>query len=154
MFAPDNTPELPSPGIVKLHLDPRGRLWVCTLRGIVVREGARWRSIHRADPANEEYVLTVAERGGGDLLFTLHNGQVLQFADDRLSVLPPPPGVARAGYQGWSDEQGRWRALQHGFLGSWTGTHRVPRLPDAAIPAHGLYAVGRAGKGRRLVAVP
>jgi hypothetical protein len=47
-----NTPELPSPAIVELHLDQRGRLWVCTLardrrpRG---RSAGAW--IHRADPA-------------------------------------------------------------------------------------------------------
>jgi signal transduction histidine kinase/ligand-binding sensor domain-containing protein len=141
-FNPGNTPELPSPGIVDLHLDRRGRLWVCTLRGIVVREGDRWRLIHRADPKNEEYVLTVAERRGGDLLFTLYNGQVLQFADDQLTELPTPPGAQRAGYKGWADEQGDWWVLQRQFLGSWTGKEWVPRLPEAGIPASQPICIG------------
>ncbi len=141
-FDPGNTPELPSPGIVELHLDHRGRLWVCTLRGIVVREGDRWRLVHRADPKNEEYVLTVAERSGGDLLFTLYNGQVLQFADEQLTELLPPPGSPRAGYRGWADEQGQWWVLQRQFLGSWTGKEWVPRLPEAGIPASQQVCVG------------
>ncbi|MSU64298.1 MAG: hypothetical protein EXS31_18235 [Pedosphaera sp.] len=42
VFDPANTPELPAAGIVNLHLDASGRLWVSTLQGLVVRDGSRW----------------------------------------------------------------------------------------------------------------
>lgn len=38
VFNPANTPQLPSAGIVNLHFDQSGQLWVSTLKGLVVRE--------------------------------------------------------------------------------------------------------------------
>jgi ligand-binding sensor domain-containing protein len=41
VFDTANTPPLPGDGIVNLHLDRSGRLWVSTVKGLVVREGER-----------------------------------------------------------------------------------------------------------------
>ena len=46
VYNPANTPELPSAGIVNLHLDRRGRLWVSTYSGLVLRDGDHWRLVH------------------------------------------------------------------------------------------------------------
>ena len=44
VFNPANTPQLPSAGIVNLHVDKRDRLWISTFSGLVVKDGAQWRA--------------------------------------------------------------------------------------------------------------
>src|SRR5262249_7471764 len=45
VFNPSNTPELPSAGIANLHLDQTGRIWISTLRGLVVRTDDQWKTV-------------------------------------------------------------------------------------------------------------
>src|SRR6185369_8722490 len=42
VFDSSNVPELPSPGIVNLHMDGSGCLWVSTLRGLTARKAGHW----------------------------------------------------------------------------------------------------------------
>jgi len=42
VFNRANTPQLPSAGIVNLHLDQRGWLWVSTTEGMVVLADSKW----------------------------------------------------------------------------------------------------------------
>src|SRR5688500_5161415 len=49
VFNPANTPQLPSPGVIALHLDRGGRLWVSTLRGMAVLSDGKWRSFTAGD---------------------------------------------------------------------------------------------------------
>src|SRR5262245_57033742 len=90
---PQNTPPLPSGGIVNLHADRRGWLWISTFAGVVTRMGKQWRVFgpeqgwtHAGD-----FIRTSAERRNGDLLFTTFYGGILEFAHDRLTRLPTPP---------------------------------------------------------------
>lgn len=118
VFDPANTPQLPSPSVVNLHLDQRERLWISTYRGVVIHEGSRWRALQ----GTEDYLIrSFAERRNGDLLLTTFDGTILQFADDRLTQLPTPPDRPNNGYIGLVDETDRWWVAQIRYVGSWDG---------------------------------
>src|SRR5262245_36001047 len=42
VFDSSNTPQLPSSGIVNLHMDAMGRLWVSTLNGLAMSKPSAW----------------------------------------------------------------------------------------------------------------
>ena len=65
VFNPDNTPQLPDAGIVNLHLDKGGRLWVSTYRGLVVYADGQWRQLTRIDVGSGDYARTFADRANG-----------------------------------------------------------------------------------------
>src|ERR1700751_1692617 len=44
VFNRANTPQLPSPGIVNLHLDHSGRLWISTMLGMASVKDGQWQS--------------------------------------------------------------------------------------------------------------
>lgn len=135
VFNRANTPELPSEGIVHLHLDRHDRLWVSTLEGLVVREGNRWRRIDLPVSGESTFVRSFAERSNGDLLLTLFQGTILELSGDRLTQLPSPPGEPNQGYLGGCDEDGRWWAAQRTFVGTWDGTQWVPAPSVTHFPA-------------------
>ena len=136
VFDTGNTPELPSSSVVNLHLDRNGRLWVSTLRGLVVREGTRWRPIPEAATKDGDYIRSFADRANGDVLMTLSKGRILEFAGDRCSELPAPRGEANSGYLGFSDEEGRWWVAQRVFVGTWNGMQWVsaPAVTNVPLP--------------------
>ena len=121
VFNPANTPQLADAGIVNLHADQRDRLWVSTSAGLVVKDGAQWRAFGTNDGWVGNFVRTFAERANGDLLMTTFDGHVLALEKDQLTELPPPPGELGLGYFGAVDENGRWWAVQHRFVGYWNG---------------------------------
>src|SRR5262249_28992042 len=129
-----NTPELPSSSIVNLHLDKRGRLWVSTYGGLVVREGTHWQVLTREEVDMNEFIRTFTERENGDLLLTKFNGRVVEFSNGRLKELPPPPGDNSRGYLGYVDELGQWWVVQDKFIGRWDGRAWVPTISLSAVP--------------------
>lgn len=140
VFDPDNTPQLPSEGIVNLHADKRDRLWVSTLAGLVVKDDARWRLLSTNEGWAGDYVRTFAERQNGDLLLTTFDGHVLTFENDRLTELPSPPGEPGRGYLGTVDESGRWWLAQNRFAGYWNGQQWVQAFVPS--PSAGRATVG------------
>ncbi len=138
VFDPGNTPQLPNAGIVNLHLDQRGRMWVSTLGGLVVREsgegqvaGGKWRTFGTNEGWAGNYVRTFAERAGGDLLLTTFDGHVLEFGGDRLKELPHPPSPPKMGFFGAVDETGQWWVTQRDFVGRWDGQRWIQTyFPD------------------------
>jgi ligand-binding sensor domain-containing protein len=146
VFDPRNTPQLPSEAIVNLHADRRDRLWVSTLGGLVIKDGAAWRTVGLDDGWRGNHVRTFTERQNGDLLLTTFDGHVLLVENDRLIALPPPRGEAGQGYFGAVDESGRWWLAQNLFVGYWDGRQwvqayapgaEVPRSRVAVAAAHG-----------------
>ncbi|MFT4549695.1 MAG: signal transduction histidine kinase/ligand-binding sensor domain-containing protein [Verrucomicrobiales bacterium] len=136
VFNRSNTPELPSAGIINLHLDQSGRLWVSTLSGLVVREGDKWRAFGSDQGWVGDFVRTFSERANGDLLMTTFDGRVLVFENgsDRLNELPSPPGAPNQGYQGAVDGDGQWWVTQKWFVGRWNGEAWVTTLtPDPSL---------------------
>ena len=118
-FDPFNTPQLPSDGIVNLHLDLRGRLWVSTTNGLVMHDDSGW---HMIDRMPEDWVRTFAERSNGDLLLTTFVGALWEFTDGHLRRLPPAEKAGSGGYFGHVDEAGRWWAIHSNYVGTWDGT--------------------------------
>lgn len=137
-FDPANTPQLPSPGIVNLHLDRADRLWVSTYAGLVIRDKAEWRRLATQEGAPAGIVRSFAERANGDVLITTFAGEIYQSAGRRLETLPPPSGRAGRGYFGVADEDGRWWVVQNAFVGRfetnrWVSVLRPPPGPDESF---------------------
>lgn len=143
---PANTPELPSAGIVNLHLDHRGWLWISTYEGLVVRQKTGWRTFRKPQGWAGDFARSFAERQNGDLLITTFDGHVLEFKDDQLKELPPPPGAAKQGYLAYADEAGRWWVLQNEFIGTWDG-ERWQRMFPAEQLVPDAVGGGRARDG-------
>lgn len=143
---PSDTPQLPSSGIVNLHLDRRGWMWISTYRGLVVRQGSEWRSFGTNDGWAGDYVRSFAERANGDLLLTTFDGRVLEFSQNKLAALPTPPGQDGRGYLGHADEAGQWWVAQKGFIGRWDGKRWLPLLP-ANAPNSEEVGCGKARDG-------
>jgi len=138
VFNPANTPQLPSAGIVNLHQDRAGRLWVSTYAGLVVLEDGQWRQLSRIEGWAGDYARTFTERSNGDLLVTSFNGRIFEFSGGRLQELPMPPGEEQQGYLGAVDEDGQWWAVQHRFIGKWeqgrwVPTVSIPQLDRATV---------------------
>ena len=67
LFHPRNTPELPSAGIVNLHADRTGRLWVSTYAGLVSRAGTAWQRWQAPEGWTGDLVRSFAERPNGEI---------------------------------------------------------------------------------------
>ena len=148
VFDQANTPELPSDGVVNLHVDHAGRLWVSTLSGLVLFDGQDWSPMRAPSMPNDDPVRTFTERAGGDLLLTTFEGRVFQVTGDLLSPLPPPPGDNGAGYLGGVDEEGRWWVAQDRFVGRWCDQHWESVVPQDALqttPSRIMLASARDG---------
>lgn len=172
VFNRSNTPQLPSDGVVNLHVDRIGRLWVSTYRGLTRLDGAQWRVFGTNDGWVGDLARSFAERANGDLLVTTFDGKVLEYSSDRFTQLPTPPGREGAGYFGFADEAGVWWVVQQWFVGSWNGerwaeaagvTNRIPRIISAGRASDGglwLFVAGpdlykiRAGKQVQHVPLP
>jgi len=123
VFDPSNTPEMPSPGIVNLHLDASRRLWVSTVRGLLVSEPDRWTTFHAVPEWRGDFVRTFSEQAGV-LCATSFNGKVLRVQGDVREALPDPPGVPGAGFLGYVDPSGRIHVEQRvgsTYYGFWDG---------------------------------
>jgi PAS domain S-box-containing protein len=134
VFDPSNTPQLPAPGVITLHVDKSARLWVSTLRGMAMLSSGRWRTVTAQDGWEGGYARTISERGNGDLLVTTFDGKIFEYANNRFRCLPDPPGDPGEGYLSWADENGRWWAIQNRFVGLWDGERwvRTISLPEVA----------------------
>ena len=87
-----NTPELPSAGIVNLHLDRSGALWVSTLRGIARKREGNWERFGPDRGLTANFVRYFAESGDG-LFVTSFDNRAFRFAGERFVELPGLKGV-------------------------------------------------------------
>lgn len=129
VFDPHNTPQLPSAGIVNLHLDRLGRLWVSTTRGLVVRVGDAWHPLGAAEGWQGDFVRSIAERSDGEVLITTFDGYVLESSGLRLRALPPPIGRGPSCIAA-VDSSGRWWISRPGFLGFWSDGGWTLAVPE------------------------
>lgn len=137
-FGVQEVPELKSDGVVNLLQDARGRLWVSTYKGLAVREGGRWRSVGPAEGWTGDYARSFTARPDGEVLITTFKGGVFASSGDRLTELPPPPGVTGEGCVGAVDEEGAWWVVRNGFVGRLEGDRWVEKVPAAEQDLHDM----------------
>lgn len=124
VFNPSNTPGLPGAGIVNLYLDRSGRLWVSTLDGLAVREGASWRTIGAAIGQSGYVVRSFAERTDGVMLLTTFDGRLLEWSGEEFRTLPAPTGELVQSVCA-VDKEGRWWVTHEGYFGVWDGSEWI-----------------------------
>ena len=135
IFNPDNTPELPSAGIVNVHSDRGGRLWISSYEGLLTLDGEGWRQWQSGDGWTGDLARTFTERVDGGLLVTTFGGKLFEFANGRFSELPGPPGEAGQGYLGCVDVDGHWWVVQNRFIGRWEGGRWVAMMVPPELEA-------------------
>ena len=129
VFNPANTPELPSSGIVNLHLHKSGRLWISTDKGLVSLLDGQWKRHGLNTSWTNLYARTFAENADGVLCATSFDGAVCRIQGEAIIELPPPPAVA-VGHRGYVDPAGTIWAASAEFFGHWDGQRWV--LSDLA----------------------
>jgi signal transduction histidine kinase/ligand-binding sensor domain-containing protein/ActR/RegA family two-component response regulator len=148
VFDSSNVPELPSPGIVNLHMDGSGCLWVSTLRGLTARKAGHWLAYTREQGWTGDYARTFAE-SAGVVCITSFDGKVFREAGGRIKELPEPPGQKGRGYFGHVDTTGRIWVVQDHFFGCWDGDKWVPS-ELAGIVTNNFVAASAARDGSLL----
>ena len=143
-WAPEAVPELRSTGIVTLFRDARSRIWISTLEGLVMNDGAKWRRWEEADGWGDrmDYIRGYAEDASGAVVFTRFSGRVLRFEDNHFTDLPTPPGTG--GTLVGFDRDGNLYAVRTGFAGWLVAGAWQPLVDD---PELGKQVVG-AGQSR------
>ncbi len=133
---PANTPGLPSAGIVHLHQDASGRLYVSTTRGLVVSKPHRWTTFQPVPAWTGDYVRAFSENAGV-LCATSFDGKVFREQAGRFEELPEPPGRPGSGRLCHVDPSGRvWVAQAGHFLGYWDGRQwQSTELASVLAPA-------------------
>ncbi len=132
VFDRSNTPELPSPGIVNLHLDRGGRLWISTMLGMAAVKDGRWTSFGEDSGWIGNYVRFFAE-GAGQLYMTTFDGKVLRAHGDRFEELPPPPAYPLLGFVPHIDETGALWVVNPQFIGKFVDGRWQETIPAAPL---------------------
>jgi ligand-binding sensor domain-containing protein len=133
VFNHDNTPELPSSEIIKLHLDRLGRLWVSTTAGMACVRDGTWQVYRHGSGWKGDFARHFAEAPDGAIYVTTFDGKLLHFREGGFEELPPPPGdPGRKGVFPHVDPAGVLWAYTPGFLGrfidgAWKATIPVER---------------------------
>jgi len=117
VFDRSNTPELPSPGIVNLHLDRSGRLWVSTLLGMASVKDGHWTVFRENSGWIGNYARSFAESTSGELYVTTFDGKVLRFRGGGFEELPLPPADRQLGFVPHVDEAGTLWVVNPEFIG-------------------------------------
>jgi hypothetical protein len=131
-----NTPELPSDGIVNLHLDQSGWLWLSTLKGIAVRKDNKWSVLKKSPVSQSNFIRTFSE-AAGVLCATTFDGKVYRIQDGHAVELPAPPGLVGQGYLGHVEPTGTIWVGQVNFFGflGWPTLDCIP----AGARGHQLF---------------
>jgi PAS domain S-box-containing protein len=132
VFDRSNTPELPSPGIVNLHLDRSGRLWVSTMLGMAAVKDGRWASFGQDSGWIGNYVRFFAE-DAGQLYMTTFDGKVLRARGDRFEELSPPPAHPLLGFVPYVDEAGAFWVVNPQFIGKLVDGRWQETIPVAPL---------------------
>jgi PAS domain S-box-containing protein len=147
VFDRSNTPELPSPGIVNLHLDRSGRLWVSTLLGTAFVKDGVWKVFGEGSGWAGDYVRFFAESPKGEVYVTTFDGKVLAYRGDRFEQLPRPPADAKLGFIPHIDEAGRLWVVNPQFVGMFTDGEWQRTLPTAEVSGEGLSVAAGESRG-------
>ncbi len=133
VFDRSNTPQLPSAGIVNLHLDRSGRLWVSTVLGMACVKDGQWRVFGEKSGWTGDYVRQFAESASGQLYMSTFDNKLFRFQGERFEELPRPPADVSLGVFPYVDEAGCLWVVNPQFIGKlvdgkWRETISASRL--------------------------
>lgn len=126
-WAPAAMPNLKATGIINLYRDRRQRVWLSTMAGLVMNDGATWTRWQENDGWGDrtDYVRSYAEDAMGGIVLTRFSGRIMKLEGGGFRELPALAGTggawaafdgertlyaARAGTP-WRWEDGDWRAV-------------------------------------------
>ncbi|HWB95607.1 MAG TPA: two-component regulator propeller domain-containing protein, partial [Bryobacteraceae bacterium] len=134
VFDRSNTPQLPSSGIVNLHLDDNGQMWVSTMLGLVSVKDGKWQSYDAQSGWTGNYVRSFAETSSGDLYLMSFDSKLFRVRGNRLEALPTPPGVPlnQRSYIYVDDSDSLWLIDQR-FVGKLVNGAWQPVVSPAAL---------------------
>jgi PAS domain S-box-containing protein len=142
-----NTPELPSNGIVNLHFDRQGRLWISTLEGTVCLRDGKWTQYTPGRNWVGKYVRFFSETHAGRLYVVTWTGELARRRGDGFEALPPPPVDQTRGIFPYLDEQGELVAVCPEFVGKLVEGKWVETIPAATWKNEHYEGSGFAGDG-------
>ena len=135
VFDRGNTPALPDTAIINVHLQPSGRMWVSTRKGLVSLHNGVWKRHGEGTAWTNRMVWSFAGNARGALLATSFDGALCRIEGDTVEELPaplPPPVVppvltqpVGAAFHGHVDPAGGLWAVRRDFFGRWGGQRWV-----------------------------
>jgi PAS domain S-box-containing protein len=132
VFDRSNTPELPSPGIVNLHLDRSGRLWVSTMQGLASVKDGRWTAHGESVGWVGNYVRFFVESARGELYATTFDGKILRRRGETFEELPPP-AAPKLGFMPYVDPEGVLWVIHPQYIGKWVGGRWQETIPVRSL---------------------
>ncbi len=148
VFNRSNTPELPSDGIINLHLDQSGRMWISALKGIAIRQDDKWGVVKKSRVSPGNFIRTFSE-AAGVVCFTTYDGKVFRVEGGSPIELPAPPGLAGQGYLAHVDRTGTIWAGQDHFFGHFDGRDWIASALATTV-TNKLRGIGTARDGSLL----
>lgn len=150
-YAPPGRPELARKGVVNLHRESGGRLWISTFGGLLSWENGEWREWGETNGwmAAGEQVRSYADRLGMPSVLTRFGGQVYRLEEGRFRELPKPEGTGGS----WAalDDRGTVYVVRGGYAGYWKGTGWEPLELPPGLVGGGLAGAGQSRDGTALV---
>ncbi|MGJ5815884.1 ATP-binding protein [Paludibaculum fermentans] len=119
VFDQSRIPVLPDQGIVNLHRDRAGEMWISTLSGLVYGHEGSWTALGPQQGWTGTYVRHFANAGDGAVFVVTFKQQLFRFAGGRFTTLAPPPGRLDPTFI-YADKAGQIRAVNRDFSSLWT----------------------------------
>jgi signal transduction histidine kinase/ligand-binding sensor domain-containing protein/CheY-like chemotaxis protein len=130
IFDQSRIPALTDQGIVNLHRDRAGGMWISTLSGLAYGHEGAWTALGPQQGWTGTYVRHFADAADGSVFFITFSQQIYRYAEGRFTRIPSPPGRLNPTFI-YSNSKGIVRAVNRDFTSVWTlnGWESLP-LPD------------------------
>ncbi|MCX6952091.1 MAG: ATP-binding protein [Verrucomicrobia bacterium] len=149
-WAPEAMSHLKTTGIISLYRDRRDRVWLCTMSGLVMNDGATWTRWQEKDGWGDrtDYVRSYAEDANGNVVLTRHGGRMMRFEAGAFRDLPTLPGTGGA----WAafDTAGTLYGARAGGVWQW-GDDQWRRISPAPDWRGGALGLGQTRRGEAVV---
>lgn len=146
VFDQSRIPALPDPGIVNLHLDRAGELWISTVSGLAHGHEGAWTVFGPQQGWTGTYIRHFADAADGSVFLITFKQEIFRFAGGRFTQLSAPPGRLDPTFI-FADKGGQVRAVNRDFSSVWTsgGWQSVPlpkEIGQGALPWWGVAQDG------------
>jgi PAS domain S-box-containing protein len=144
-WAPEAMPQLKSTGVINMHRDRKGRVWISSFGGLFMSDGKTWTLWQENDgwADRTDYVRCYAEDPQGNMLFARFSGKLTRYENGKFRDLPEIGGVGGS----WCayDEEGVLYVSRAGVAHVQEAGETWRALPATESPVLGL-GQGRAGE--------